>query len=386
MKNVKWSFVLLLLVFCSCALSAKNAYGVVYSYFPPVSVVDVCTTDTATVVTFLWDSGKDACTLRVPDVVYLIDSSGKRYNMKWIDGLSLGKNEVGRNQKVEFSVCFAPLPMGETVFDVVSGCTFDRLFCFYGVHRKHTKLQYKGYVPMDEALDETMCKDGNVCVVGTIKNYDPVRTKPRAHIDCISHAPSYDVFEGFSTQIDSLGQFVFDIPSVGYRWSYLCVGGAEIPVSLLPGDTIRCVIDNLAQYNQEVELANAKGGNLHRNLLAADPNGPFCAHLAYLGVTQPLAKTRRMIAKEKKQIGDFYKYLAWKYGLTSFELDLMNLNASQRLEIAWLRSVCSVAGSEKYAESSYLLDDKRCEMCPEATALKLNQDRWKTSIVKPDKE
>lgn len=172
-------------------------------------------------------------------------------------------------------------------------------------------------------------------------------------------------------------EFELDVVSVGPRWTYLPIGGVVIPVFLLPNDTLECEISCLGQYNQRCVLKIQNGLDVHSNLLLADPNGAFCPYLENMGVIQPLKKTKKMIQDEKARIDDFYSYLAWKYNLTDTELSLMKLNVQQRLEIIWMRAVCSNSGKSSYVEPTYITDDSRWQTCPEAASLQINLDRWR---------
>lgn len=376
MKRIFIFTITLLLLGFHLDMDAKNRstrYDCVYSFFPPVRIADVAVCDTATTISFTWNSGKNAWRLDIPELVYLCDSHGRKYEQKGMEGISRGKNLVKQNTKVQFTMSFAPLPEGESCFDVISGTTFDRVFCFYGVHPKSKKaMEYKTYVPARPSRKLDFSKYGNVHIKGKIIDFDPRGKGKEIVLSCISHTNGYGTNEVFSSCVDSLGMFELEALDVKPGWRYLYIDNVEIPVFLTPDDSVSCIVHNFKKYNQSCEISSWKGMDTHPRLMSADPNGPYCPQLEHRGVIQPLKKTKKQIQREQDKIFDFYHYLAWKYKLTSMELSLMQMNMKERLEITWFRSVCTHLGEEAYDMPETILNDERWESCPEAWSLQRN--------------
>lgn len=356
-----------------------NKYECVYSYFSPVTILDVITDKRETRITFEWNTSQNGGRLDIDKTLYLTDSKGQRHNCLSTDNIKIGRNMAEEGSERRFSISFEPLPSGERIFDIVSGCNFTHYFRFYGVHQAHdSALPYKSYVP-EKNSDNLAWEShsGNAVIRGRVVGDIGAKSST---VTCSngSNMNGRNLYDEIRTKIDAHGEFSIELEEIGKRWMYLVIGESEIPVYVNAGDTLDCIIKNLGAYNQECLTHSTQGNALHENLLRADPDGPYCEWLRNKSREQPISQTLQQLDEEHKRIHELYKYLAWKYKLDDYEMHLMMLNMQQRLEIIRMQAISSAQGVDlEYNEMHDIFSDPHWIVCPEAPSLQLNQDRMK---------
>lgn len=326
-----------------CGLAKNKTYSAVFrSGYSDARITNIIRSDTATVVE-LQSVQYPGDEFWMPDVpLYLCDEHLRRFPLKYMQGISIGKNLYPLSGVLDFSLTFEALPKESKVFDLLSAYNEATPFTFWGIHADGHRLGTFKRIPEGLCFrKEYVLDSSDVKVRGRIEDYVQGTRKDTFSfsITVVAHYDDRTRERRSEASVSAEGEFELDIPIENTTWAYIEGRGVIIPIFLTPGDTIDVSIKNLRAYNMEVGYTSSKGYDVMSRLMSADPRF-FDYDLFYSGKSKVrLSEINKEVSSRKKKRDEFCSYLAWKYQLTDFESHLLQLYMRSTVDVLYMSYV-----------------------------------------------
>lgn len=282
-------------------------------------------TDTATILTFFYQSHQPFYTLSIGPQTYLSDEKDRHYKVLFMKEHKLGEYFPSGPDGTSFHVGFEPLPKGTKVFDIIESVG-SNFFKIIGIHDStytpaKPKFSRKELLEADE-IRHNIFKSGAVTLRGTVAGYD-------RNSGFQTYKMLYSVYDNrdnatVSLDIDPSGHFEysFDVNNM--------IGAAIIDQNnswhtfiVQPGDTLDIIF-----YKDGTDNYSLSDGRpyLLRNYMRI-PSGVYPTDKSrfQMGDSVDLLGIQSYAYECKAKAKDYLDYLAAKYRLTAFEYQFADI-------------------------------------------------------------
>ena len=263
--------------------------------------------------------------------VHLVDSKGNIYNLVKTNGIQHGSlTEIPTPGKLEFSLFFEPLPVDETIFDIMDSNT-GRLEKF-GIHARENIIKYCPTPKTDEG-NWGIWKEDTVTIKGKIMDYSPY---DGARLVATNYRPivrsPYEIINQHGW-IRNDGSFVLRYLADRSTLSFIYGLGEIIPYYAVPGDTIYMEIKYNKGKNHLVNISSSHGYDLHTSLLKAIYVPQYYDNLID-GKRKTMAASELFSELDSLENAwkDLNSYLTYKYKLTNWEESFLNEHTSLQFD------------------------------------------------------
>lgn len=319
----KFIIILLSTLILVVKIDGKNKETTSYVYSTAqerIRLISIERSDSATTLAFEY-RGMPNERFFVPTDLFLDDSNHRRYKLIHAEGIVPGQSTLCPiTESVKFSLVFEPLSRKETHFDLLPLNKGLGWFAFWGIHKtSDSRVFVRKHRTFSIPIDSVLASFGKVYIKAEFTDKHPKEVRLKYSMIKKNRNDQKAIPATYSD-----GEFESTLPIEGVSWSYLCADGHDIPVYLIPGDSIRISISDVGGIHMKVTYKSMRGKDLHSNLMYADPlyvNAARWVLPASEAIRPSTIET--VYEKMRKEEGKLRDYLTWKYNLTEYEAHLL---------------------------------------------------------------
>lgn len=329
---MKFYRIIILSLLLQLVYKVEAQVSVIYQSGLNLSVSSVVTNDTATLVSLRCAKLPGENFSLPKKLLYLEDELQNKYHLISTNNIILGDTMViPYSGYYDFSLAFEPLPPKVKIFDLRAANEQNSFFAFWGIHQDKNVLKKIKHVKDDAILCLTdVCTPSltNTTVVGRILDYQHIEDIDSLSIsarDFYGNLNTTNTKKRVFSAITDDGTFEFSLPLSHKCWTYIEGNNRNIPIFLVPGDTLYVTIENDQKVSCHTTYVSSKGYPVMHRLMTADPKWVDWDLAQSRYTTIRPSDLLREIENKKESSRALVDYLSWKYGLDKIESHLLSL-------------------------------------------------------------
>lgn len=278
-------------------------------------------TDTATILTFFYNSRMEWSSMSILPQMYLCDVQDRHYKALFMTEHNLGEYFASGPGGMSFRVGFEPLPSGTKIFDMIEG-TGSNFFKIIGIHDstyiparpKFSRQQQREA----EQIRRSIFNSGAVTLHGTVEGYD--RSQNFQTYKLLYKDYFNDGDGNLALEIDEDGHFEISFDVNNFIGAAIIDHKNEWHTFIAqPGDTLNIV------FLKDGSVSYSLSDGRHYLLENYDriPHGVYIADNGKFNLKDSvdLSEVLKYVWEWKALGRDYINYLASRYNLTAFEYE-----------------------------------------------------------------